>query len=87
MNLLDISQTYTFLHKNKYKDITTLNKLCMCYDTYGCTSCELVDGTFGHAISQDSSKLKFKKIYFYTCSQDSIIMQKMTYCNLKIISR
>lgn len=64
MNLLDISQTYTFLHKNKYKDITTLNKLCMCYDTYGCTSCELVDGTLGHAISQDPSKLKFKKNLF-----------------------
>lgn len=45
MNLLDISQTYTFLHKIKYKDITTLSKLCMRYDTYGCTSCELVDGT------------------------------------------
>lgn len=48
----------------------------MCYDTYGCTSCELVNGTLGHAISQDSSKLKLNKNLFYTCPQESIIMKK-----------
>lgn len=63
-----------------------LSKLCMCYDTYGCTSCELVNGTLGHAISQDSSKLKLnKKIFLYMFSRE-YNYAKITYCNLKIIS-
>lgn len=55
----------------------------MCYDTYGCTSCELVNGTLGHAISQDSSKLQLNKIYIFTCSQESIIMQKKIIATLE----
>lgn len=55
----------------------------MCYDTYGCTSCELVNGTLGHAISQDSSKLQLNKIYIFTCSQESIIMQKKLIATLE----
>lgn len=57
----------------------------MCYDIYGCISCELVDGIFGYVISQDFFKLKLNKNFFLYMFLREYNYVRIIYCNFKII--